>query len=270
MEYEQLLYEYSGLKEQLTVVIEDRADLLFHKAVTLKTDYIVKVGKLEYELFHLECDISRIKRKIEMVQAYKNNLIPVNENHIEKQLDKEYKEYIKKLEEMAADVDTARLISKCDKLSDEEAKELKKLYRILAKKLHPDLNPNPTGDQKSLWSRVSEAYEAGDLGMLKVLQTIAADDKETDHDSDTTSSLEKLQVKINILREKLREVIYYIGAIKKAFPFNVADFLANRKAVENRQAGLKAEISKQTSILEEYREYLRVVLETEYESSVFH
>src|SRR4051812_47418466 len=43
------------------------------------------------------------------------------------------------------------------------------LYRDLARKLHPDLNPSLSSHERDLWHEVRAAYEARDLEALETL-----------------------------------------------------------------------------------------------------
>lgn len=152
-EYKKLLINLKKLREQMAIVLSDRAYLINHKFRYLKTEYITKIGIYEHNLFDLEYRISRLTRKINIIQnAIKLNF-PVNINLIEKELDIEFRGYIKKLEEMSRDRNTANCLVNHKILSKEDCNSLNSLYRSLAIRLHPDLNPSQTDSQKVLWGR---------------------------------------------------------------------------------------------------------------------
>ena len=54
-------------------------------------------------------------------------------------------------------------------ISEEDALKLKEIFRVLCKRLHPDLNPHQTEEEKDLFIKVKAAY---DLQKLTDLQTI--------------------------------------------------------------------------------------------------
>lgn len=54
-------------------------------------------------------------------------------------------------------------------LLDESRSRLKERYRLLVRKLHPDLNSNLTAEEKELWNQVQRAYHERDLEKLDLL-----------------------------------------------------------------------------------------------------
>ena len=78
---------------------------------------------------------------------------------------------------MASDIDVANYLEDCEKLTTEETVELKKTYRAIVKLIHPDVNDNLSEEQKALWNRVTDAYETGNIEMLKVLYELALDNE---------------------------------------------------------------------------------------------
>jgi hypothetical protein len=129
-EYEELVFLVQKLETELADLVFERDKLLYHVCPKLKTEYMLKIGKLEYAIFEYQCKILRTKRKIEIIQAQLNREQPYNIDDIEKQLDIEYKEYIEKLLEKQKEIDQARFKNESTgrPLTDDENAELKKLY----------------------------------------------------------------------------------------------------------------------------------------------
>jgi vacuolar-type H+-ATPase subunit I/STV1 len=263
-QYEALHKKYTALKNQISIVIEDRAELVHHKAVALKTEYIMKIGRLEYELFEIECNIARTRRKIDMIQACINLQVPINEEQIEQQLDKEYEEYIEKLKQMASDIDVANYLDNCEKLTVEETAELKKTYRAIIKLIHPDVNDNLTEEQKALWNRVNDAYETGNIEMLKVLYELVLDNEtiENTENTDDENEIDVLKTKVEFLQKKIKDLLQDIEKIKKAFPFNIVDFLKDEEKIHNKQEELHKSIKEAERVLEELNTYLLMLKPT--------
>lgn len=244
--YQSLIDKYNILKEELASLIETKDHLIEHRGIKLQTDYINKIGKYEYEFFEIETKILRIHRKIQMIQTKINHQEVVDEEEIEKQLDWEYKEYMDKLKMMAENIKIAKEISNLRDLSIEESKELKGLYIEIAKKLHPDLNSNITGKEEALWQRAKDAYEMGDLDLLKIFYEMAMENEKVEE----TNSMEELRGKIKFFKNKIYTISKEIETIQKEFPFNQEAFLMDEEKVEEKQEELKEEIEIVKLILE--------------------
>ncbi|MDR0302529.1 MAG: hypothetical protein LBI04_09500, partial [Treponema sp.] len=107
-EYDDLLTLIQKLETELAELVHDRDKLLYHVCPKLQTEYMLKIGKLEYAVFEYQCKILRIKRKIDIIQAFLNKEQSYNIAEIEKQLDKEYQEYTEKLLEKQKEIERAR------------------------------------------------------------------------------------------------------------------------------------------------------------------
>lgn len=119
------------LKSELAKLIGDRDILEKTVKKNLEALYISKIGKNEYELFGLECQAARFRRKIQLIQVILNHGKEVNPLLIEKQLDVEYKDWEIKMEEMLAAVNASKARLKA-LMPQKESKELQLLiYRNL-------------------------------------------------------------------------------------------------------------------------------------------
>ena len=124
--------------------------------------YMLAIGGLEYKAYEIECAILRLKRKAELIQANKNRQEKIVLSKIEEVLDFEFAEYKAKLNEQVDKMNAALERSKGEVLSDEENRELKKLYRAIVKSLHPDLHPNLSDAKINLFHNAAMAYENED------------------------------------------------------------------------------------------------------------
>ena len=140
-EYHQLKAFYEALKADLLALQAQRDDLVFHFCRQIETEYVLQFGELEYNAWELFCESSRLAREIELIQAKLNREEPVNLREVQAQLDKEFTEYMAKLEEQREAMASALDYTQQPKLSEEEAADLKALYWELVKATHPDMNP---------------------------------------------------------------------------------------------------------------------------------
>jgi septal ring factor EnvC (AmiA/AmiB activator) len=165
---------------------------------------------------------------------------------------------------MAKDLDYARFLKDCRKLTNEEARELKRLYQMIVKEIHPDVYSHLEEKDKLYWSRAVEAYEKGDLEMLRTLRELI-DDQEP-KEAEKGSALEELADKQEQLLSTVKHLLEAVDRIKKAFPFTEEEFLADKEKVAAKRANLKAAVKESREILEDYQ--FRLTLFTKPESSI--
>jgi hypothetical protein len=222
-EYDNLLSLIQQLETELAELVQDRDKLLYHTCPKLQTEYMLKIGKLEYAVFEYQCKILRIKRKIEIVQALLNREQSYNIDEIEKQLDKEYQEYTFKLLEKQKEIERARLKSSSygRLLTDEESSELRKLYTLIVKKLHPDINPDTTEEQHSQFVDAVNAYKNTDLSELRIIYLLL----EKTSVIETANSMDKLKTRKESLLNEKEYLLNEIQKIKATFPYSVKDLL---------------------------------------------
>ena len=231
-EFEKLVSSIKALETELAELVHERDELLFHICPKLQTEYMLKIGKLEYAIFECQCKILRMKRMIEIIQAFLNREQSYNIIEIEKQLDKEYQEYTEKLLEKKKEIEKARSASSIPGrlLTDEETAELKKLYTIIVKKLHPDINPNTTKEQHDHFIDAVNAYKNADLSELKIIYLLM----EKTSDKVTESSMDKLKNREESLLYQKDYLLNVIQKIKEDFPYNIKDLLLDETKLQQK------------------------------------
>lgn len=90
-------------------------------------------------------------------------------------LDKEFAGFQCQLNEQIDKMNKALDHSQGHVLTDEETKQIKKLYRSIVKALHPDLHPEITPAQMQLFQNAVQAYENGDIGNLLIISEMVAE-----------------------------------------------------------------------------------------------
>ena len=244
-EYENLLSIIQQLETELADLVYDRDKLLYHVCPKLQTEYMLSIGKLEYAVFEYQCKILRTKRKIEIIQSCLNREQPYDITEIEKQLDKEYHEYTERLLEKQKEIENARFKNSNfgKPLTDEESSELKKLYTLIVKKLHPDINPNTTEEQHAQFIDAVNAYKNANLSELRIIYLLLDKLSVTE----TENTMEKLKSRKELLLNEKEYMLNEIHNIKDTFPYNVKNLLQD----ENK---LKYKIDELSKLLTEYQE----------------
>ena len=168
-DFEKLKSKVEKMRTELSMLLLERDELQFVICKNIETEYMLKLGSIEYKAYEAQCAALRLKRKIELIQAKKNRQEKVIISAIEETLDNEFAEYQKQLNEQIDKMNDALKRSKAEVLSDEDNKELKKLYRKIVKALHPDINPDVSEAQVQLFDNAVSAYKSGDLGTLRII-----------------------------------------------------------------------------------------------------
>lgn len=158
-EFAALKAEVEKLRVEISMLLLERDELRFVICKNIETAYMLALGSLEYKAFELNCNVLRIKRKIDLIQAKKNRQEKIALSAIDKLLDKEFAGFQCQLNEQIDKMNKALDHSQGHVLTDEETKQIKKLYRSIVKALHPDLHPEITPAQMQLFQNAVQAYE---------------------------------------------------------------------------------------------------------------
>ncbi len=158
-EYASLKAETEKLRTEVSMLLLERDDLRLVICKNIETAYMLALGSLEYNAYEWHCKVLRIRRKIDIIQAKINRQEKIIISVIDEQLDEEFAEFQRNLDEQIQKMNKALEHSKGRPLTEEETKELKKLYRSIVKALHPDLHPDISPAQVQLFQNAVNAYE---------------------------------------------------------------------------------------------------------------
>lgn len=234
-EYENLKNEIKDLEKIFAEEIFKRDELEYIICKNIKTKYMVEIGGLEYEVYSLYCKYRRLRRKAELIQFRKNRRERVDMRAIDTSLDQEFADYQKRLDDRADDITKAVGERAKEKMSSDEVREFKGLYRKLIKKLHPDLHPDQTADKIELFHKVVEAYKTGDTKSLKVIDQIV----ETNIIFETKTTMEGLaDYKAQIIKN-IGYVKNDIQKLKTTTPYIWKEILEDPIKKEEKIAELK-------------------------------
>lgn len=247
-DFEKLKSEVEKKCTELSMLLLERDELQFVICKNIETEYMLKLGSIEYKAYEAQCAALRLKRKIDLIQAKKNRQEKIIISAIEETLDEEFAEYQKQLDEQIDKVNAAIKRSKAEVLSDEENKELKKLYRKIAKALHPDINPDVSEAQVQLFDNAVSAYKSGDLGTLRIISEMVGNNPLPEQHKDAMTQLVEERERLEGLLESIRESI---ENIKSEYPYTMKDILEDTKKTEQKKQELE-------SVIEQYNELISI------------
>lgn len=254
-----------NLKEKIKTLRENLEDLLIEKdnlesivCENIKTEYTLLFGGLEYRLYKASCEYLRLRRKREMIQAKKNREEKVDIKAIEADLDNEFFEYKKKLDEKISEMNRALERSKLPVLSKDETNEIKKLYRVIVKKLHPDLNPKITEAEKELFYRATECHKNGDLTAIRIIfEIVESEDVKDEITTSPADSLEKEAARLETLVESIQKDI---DKIKSTEPYIWEVYLYDENKKNEKLNGLEQDLENFENAIRTQEEYIMELL----------
>ena len=71
-DFEKLKSEVEKMRTELSMLLLERDELQFVICKNIETEYMLKLGSIEYRAYEAQCAALRLKRKIELIQAKKN------------------------------------------------------------------------------------------------------------------------------------------------------------------------------------------------------
>ena len=250
---EELKNQCELLRKELAGLFAELDHLENTVGPNITAEYAATIGAKEYEALALDVEVRRLKATMEKILALENQNKKPNLEQIEAEVEDELKEWNTKVQKLLEDVERGkkRLASQ---MSPEDSAEMQKLYRELAKKLHPDINPDLSEEHKALWGRVQLANSFGDLDEMRALALLVDDIPD---EIVSVSSLDMLRQRRDRLKEQVAELIRRIDEIQQDVPFTLAEKLADPAWIQSQVAESKRRIktlSDQKELLQEWLE----------------
>lgn len=260
---EDLRREYRRLRRQYADLVARFDHLYLFEKPYLEALYLQTVGNLIYEVLELKVEIAELQYRRQLLQAYINRDETPDLASIDIEIEIKMEEYNEMLQEEEERIQTAKAYLEAKALPNEDAEELKRLYRLLVKRLHPDTHPNQSEREKDLFLQVQTAYRLCDLQKLREI-TMLLDGKDIDYEQIQSSGLD-METLVNQMKERVAMMEQRIQALEADFPFTYRDKLNDPVWVENE----KQELQQQIDELTEERDHLRRIVEVmqEYEGT---
>lgn len=227
-EYEQLKSEFIKLyTERDRLNNEDRDDLYIR--------YVKLIGEDKYENFCLSVEVRALRMKVEMAQAAINRGSQPDVYEIQRRVDEQLEDYYECIRQHAEALKQAR---EAKSISIYDAKEMQQLFRMLVKRLHPDLHPELSEDMQDLFIQGKAAYRAHNLPLLReIIMRLDINGDMSDilhHEETIEQAIERLRLQNDQMRSEIAE-------LKAMFPLNLRKQLHNPTWIHEQQEQLKQE-----------------------------
>ena len=257
LEYENLKNELLKKRTELSMLVLQRDELKYVICKNIETKYMLELGNLEYRLYQSECIIMRLKRKVELIQMRINRQEKIDVATIDELLDEQFREYQQKLEEKIKKMNEAIERNNGEVLTEQQVKELKKLYRAIVKALHPDLNPSVTKQQIKLFQNAVTAYKNGDLQTLRIINEMISNNHSED---DNTDNIEKMRDELIRLDRMISSINGDVEKIKSEYPYTMKDILFDKEQLNQRKEELKDNIDQCNELVSFYKTKIQNLL----------
>lgn len=220
--------DYEMQKKLLVEALVEKDHMQLFESLQLRNEFVLKLGEPRYELHKLELTLARTKLKLEMMQTCIKFQIPIDTEHIDRQLEKEFEKHDSILKSMKKEIDSVHNLGDGTDIKSKNSQELKELYLSIASYIHPELIENIDKNIKRIWKATKTAYEKMDTAKLKRLQKKV----QTEY---TCTQIEKPKMlqedTVLCIKSKTQKVMTEIESLKKKFPFNEAKMLEDEAAV---------------------------------------
>lgn len=256
-EFVTLKQDVEKLRTEISMLLLERDELRLVICKNIETAYMLALGSSEYKAFELQCKVLRLRRKIDLIQAKKNRQEKIVLSAIEETLDEEFAEYQRQLDEQINKMNKALDHSKGTPLTEEETKEIKKIYRNIVKALHPDLHPEVTPAQVQLFQNAVEAYEHGDLNSLRIISTMVAEPLVVEPSESALTVLAKEKDRLSKTLELIRE---QIAEIKSEFPYTMRELVESPEKIAEKKEEIEETLAELKEAYDFYSARLKEML----------
>ena len=246
---EKLQSEFIDLFTSHKYMVENESDIL-------TSLYLEKIGRLQLELLEKRTGSSRLNMKMKLIQAALNRNERPDPDAIDKILYERLTNYYAEIEAQSAAIEQAgKLLSHL--IPVEDSLKLKELFRVLCKRLHPDLNPHQSELEKDLFVKMKAAYDLYDLKELQKILLFL--DESRIEQLSAIPKVEKIE-RIHYLKESIASLKDKIACLKIRFPFNIKESIFDEEYVFKKQEEIRNQIRTFEEEIEKYTNIIYLML----------
>ena len=204
-----------------------RKDKFEKEALQWYENYIREFGPYLISLFEVKVECIRLKKLIAMAQSEINQGFTPDMDKISSRVEEQMKSYYEELKSLVNDHESSL---NYEPVSEYSVMKIKKIYREIAKILHPDINSETHKDPvlQDLWNRVVIAYKCNKLEEIEELQVLV-------NTALSERGIDVSKIVIPNIEEKIKEVEKKINEIITTDPYNYKFLLEDREETEQRK-----------------------------------
>ncbi len=218
-------------------------DQLLRECNQLRAQYLHEFGELMVRNFEKKVACIQKKKILSFAQMIKNRGEQVDMQAVCDEINVEMEEYYRQLSDLT---EAANACKKLQRVPEHISRDVKRVYRELAKMLHPDMNSITNSNPKllDLWNEIVAAYYQNDLNRLMELRVLANQALRDCKAGDTALDIPDIEGKIKKLEEEIHSIV-------TTDPYQYKELLESDRKTEDKIKELQ----------EEYVSYTVYVLE---------
>ena len=223
---------YEELRERYENLILQR-DRLEKEAEQYRMEYFRQFGELIADVFQVRIDCIALKKSISFCQAKRNAGEEPDPISLQEFIDTHMLAYRAQLEELLSLAEAGKSLTP---ISLTEAGEIRRIYRRIAKRLHPDIFPMTEEDPElmELFQRCLSAYRRNDLKALRETETLINRFLKEHGEAAEEDIIEDLPEKIADLETEIARII-------ETEPYTYKALLEDPDAIDAKRSELEAE-----------------------------
>ena len=232
-QYEKLLFERDKYKKQAGEYLRE---------------YIREFGELMTDVFRKKISCIEKKKMISYCQKRLNKGEAIDVEAMNEYIMNEMEEYNLQLADMMRNNDICR---NGEPISRSDVLQIKKIYRRIAKKIHPDIHPGTLDISilSDLWNMVTDAYDRSDLKSLEELEIQINSVLRELGDDVPDEDIPDIEEKIQALEEEIDKIL-------STDPYQYKFLLGDEEKVQE----LKEDLSEELEAYSRYEKQLKVIL----------
>lgn len=174
--FEKLHAENSMLRAELAALREEREYAVRFVIPSTKISYMIQMGILRVELLQAQVGVKKIRRRIGLYkERASDGMIDASlVERAESIIAEEFKEWDKVIAKQIDEIQSAK--ARFSSITpSEDIDEIRALYRMLARKMDPEINDDMSDEARTFWPSIHTAYVWNDLFQLKALMMMSED-----------------------------------------------------------------------------------------------
>jgi hypothetical protein len=239
----ELVQRRDRLRSDLAALLERVDRCVFVDIPFVVALYDGKLGGLECELLKLRAGNASLRRRIELVVARRNHGEAITAQTlaaIDEQVAEELASWWKEVHQREREVRERRAWMEGSAPGDPAVvAEVRKLYRALCRRLHPDATGGETEAHTRHWTTVQAAYRELDVEVLRALHSILLDEA----GSAAPDALDEIQAQCARLEQRIRAQADRLEALRKNPPLCHLAFLEDPAQVAGKQAEARVAVA---------------------------